>query len=174
MTTIIAIETPEGVQIGCDSQATGGDKIHMEQPKVFANNGVVYGVAGVALLANELRYADLPKPPEEATDTDRWMTREFIPALRAIVEEIAPKRDEDDFEMHLIVVVNNRAYEVGGNAGWIRATSGVYAVGSGGPYAMGALSAGATLDAALEIAAKHDPYTGYDLTSVTASQILAA
>jgi len=173
MTTIIAIETPEGVQIGCDSQATGGDKIQMEQPKVFVNNGAIYGVAGVALLANELRYAELPKPPAETSDTDKWMTTEFIPALRAILEAIAPKRSEDDFEMHLIVVANARVYEIGGNSGWIRSTSGVYAAGSGAAFALGALSAGASLDRALGIAAKHDPYTGYTLTNTTAAVLLA-
>lgn len=174
MTTILAIETLAGIQIGCDSQATGGDKIQMEQPKIFANNGAVYGVAGVALLANELRYADLPKPPEDVVETDRWMTRELTPTLRAIIEQIPMKADDDgDFQLQLIVVANGRAYEVGGNTGWIRNTAGIYAIGSGGHFAAGAISAGASLQAALEIAAKHDPYTGYQITATTDMELLA-
>jgi len=174
VTTILAIETLAGVQIGCDSQATGpADKIQMEQPKVFTNNGAIYGIAGMALLANEMRYGDLPEPPQDMDETDRWMTREVIPAIRAIIEEIAPKRGEDDYEMHLLVVANGRAYEVGSNAGWIRNTAGVYAIGSGGPFAAGAISAGASMQQALEIAAKHDPYTGYQLTATTDRALLA-
>lgn len=173
MTTILAIETLAGVQIGCDSQATGSDKIQMEQPKVFTNNGAIYGVAGTALLSNEMRYAELPAPPADSDHTDRWMTREVIPALRAVIESIAPKRSEDDFEMHIVVVANGRAYEVGSNSGWIRNTAGVYAIGSGGPYAAGAISAGASLQTALEIAAKHDPYTGYQLTATTDRELLS-
>lgn len=174
MTTILAIETLAGIRIGCDSQATGGDKIQMEQPKIFANNGAVYGVAGVALLANELRYADLPKPPEGVDETDRWMTRELTPTLRAIIEQVPMKADDDgDFQLQLIVVANGRAYEVGGNTGWIRNTAGIYAIGSGGHFAVGAISAGASLQGALDIAAKHDPYTGYQITATTDRELLA-
>jgi ATP-dependent protease HslVU (ClpYQ) peptidase subunit len=175
MTTIIAIETPYGVEIGCDSQATGGDKIQMEQPKVFRNNGAIYGVAGVALLANEMRYADLPEPPKQPANTDKWMTKELVPALRVILEATALKRDDnDEYELQIIVVANNRAYEIGGNTGWVRTTSGVYAIGSGCQFALGAISAGSSLPEALEIAAKHDPYTGYELTVSMASSLLAA
>jgi ATP-dependent protease HslVU (ClpYQ) peptidase subunit len=164
MTTIIAVETPTGVEIACDSQATGGDKIQMEQSKVFHNNGALYGVAGLALLANELCHADLPKPPTDDT-TDRWVTRELIPALRGICETINLKRDDDgEYEMQLIVVANRRVYEIQGNCGWVRNSTGVYAIGSGTAFALGALSAGATVSEALEIAAKHDPYTGYKLS----------
>ena len=174
MTTILAIETLAGIQIGCDSQATGGDKIQMEQPKIFANNGAIYGVAGVALLANELRYADLPAPPEDTDDTDRWMTRELTPALRAVIDQIPMKgNDEGDFELQIIVIANGRAYEIGGNTGWIRNTAGVYFIGSGGAYAAGAISAGASLQEALDIAAKHDPYTGYKITATTDRELLA-
>lgn len=174
MTTILAIETLAGIQIGCDSQATGGDKIQMEQPKIFANNGAVYGVAGVALLANELRHADLPTPPEDEAETDRWMTRELTPTLRAILDQIPMKSDDDgDYQLQLIVIANGRAYEIGGNTGWIRNTAGVYAIGSGGHFAAGAVSAGASLQRALEIAAKHDPYTGYEITATTDRALLA-
>lgn len=174
MTTILAIETLAGVQIGCDSQATGGDKIQLEQPKVFANNGAIYGVAGVALLANELRYADLPAPPEDADDTDRWMTRELTPIIRAVIEQIPMKSDDDgDFELQLIIVANGRAYELGGNTGWVRNTAGIYAIGSGGHFAAGAISAGASMKRALEIAARHDPFTGYELTATTDRELLA-
>lgn len=174
MTTILAIETIAGVQIGCDSQATGGDKIQLEQPKVFTNNGAIYGVAGTALLANELRYADMPAPPKDADDTDRWMTREIVPHLRAVLECAGQKTDDDgDYVMQLIIVANGRAYEVGGNTGWVRNTAGIYAIGSGGPYAAGAISAGASLQGALEIAAKHDPFTGYQLTATTDRELLA-
>jgi ATP-dependent protease HslVU (ClpYQ) peptidase subunit len=174
MTTILAIETLAGVQVGCDSQATGPDKIQMEQPKVFANNGAIYGVAGVALLANELRYADLPTPPADTSQTDKWMTREMTPALRAIIEQLPLKGDDDgDFELHMVVIANGRAYEIGGNTGWVRNSTGVYAIGSGGQYAAGAISAGASLEQALAIAAKHDPYTGYELTATTDKELLA-
>lgn len=167
MTTVIAIEKDNRVEIGCDSKATGGDQIELEQPKVFENNGITIGVAGVALLANELRYGDLPAPPESIDSTDRWMTKEFTPALRSIVEATMKTGDDGEYELQALVIVNGRVYDIGGNLGWVRNTAGTYAIGSGAHFALGALSAGADINQALAIAAKHDPYTGCSLEVTT-------
>jgi len=166
VTTILAIETPDGAQIAWDSMASGNDIIQLAQPKVFENNGITYGVAGTVRFLNELRYADLPKPNEGA-DLDRWMTLELTPALRQLIDAMGEEKSEDgEYDLHILAVVRGRVYEITGDLAWIRNTSGVYAAGSGGPFALGAISAGASIKQALEIAAKHDPYTGFSLATL--------
>ena len=166
MTTILAIETPNRVTIACDSMASGNDVIQLEQPKIFENHGVTYGVAGTVRLLNELRYADLPSP-EQDDDLDEWMTRRLTPALRQLITDMGEeKNDGGEYNLHILATTGGRVYEITGDLAWIRNTSGVYAAGSGGPFALGAISAGATIEQALEIAAKHDPYTGYSLTAL--------
>lgn len=171
MTTIIAIQDGNEVTLAFDSLATGGDKIQMLQPKVFVRNGVIFGVAGTALLSNELRYADIPEPTSAPEDTDRWLTRELMPVIRGVVERLM-ERSDGEYELHILVVVNGKAYEIGGNLGWVQNTEGVYAAGSGTPFALGAIAVGANATKALEAAAKCDPYTGGTLTTTTASELL--
>lgn len=172
MTTIIAKETAGEVFIGFDSLCTGYDQFELEQNKVFVNNGVIYGVAGRLLLSTELKHAHLPPAPENAGETDSWMTSTLSPKIRHILNDIAPRRGTDDFSMQVLVVANNRVYEISGDTGWHRRVDGLYAVGSGSPYAFGALAHGAPIRAALNIAANTDPYTGGRLTVTTASKLL--
>jgi hypothetical protein len=74
--------------------------------------------------------------------------------------------------MQIIVVVNNRIYEIGCDTAWMRRVDGIYAIGSGSPVALGALKHGATLEEAIVIAAENDPYTGGRLTVASADSIL--
>ena len=60
MTTIIAKETANGVEIGFDSLCTGYDAFDLDQNKVFVNSGMIFGIAGRLLLATELKHAELP------------------------------------------------------------------------------------------------------------------
>jgi len=173
MTTIIAVETAHGVSIGYDSMcSSGGEKFELEHPKVFTNNGAIYGVAGRLLLSTELCYADLPAPPKKKHKTDRWVTRELSPHIRDIIDSVMPKRDDDGVECQFLVIANGRAYEISGDSGWHRRTDGIYAIGSGCDLARGALMAGANINKALEIAADHDAGTGYDFTTCSAADML--
>lgn len=173
MTTIIAKETPNGVQIGFDSLCTGYDSFELEQKKVFVNNGVIYGVAGRLLVATELKQADLPAPPSDPNaNIEKWLTVRLLPHLRRILNEVAPRRGDDSFSMQILVVIHNKVYEIGSDTCWTRRTDGTYTVGSGSPYAFGALATGASVSHALRVAAEVDPYTGGRLTVTTADALL--
>lgn len=172
MTTIIAKEVNGEVHIGYDSQCTGMDAFEMEQDKVFVNNGAVYGVAGALIFATEVKHASMPAPPLDVDETDHWATTRLGPKLRQILNEISPRRHSDSYEMQILVVANNRVYEIEGNTGWVRRVSGVYTIGSGSPYASGSLDSGSSIKKALDVAAARDPYTGGRLTVTTASKML--
>lgn len=172
MTTIIAKETSNGVQIGFDSLCTGFDSFDLEQKKVFVNNGIIFGVAGRLLLATELKHADLPKAPEPSMDVEKWLTARLIPRIRRLLDDVAPKRGGDGFEMGILVVVHNKVYEISSDTGWHRRVDGIYTIGSGSPYAFGALSAGGSVKDALQVAASVDPGTGGTLTVTTAAKLL--
>lgn len=172
MTTIIAKETNGEVYLGFDSLVSGGESFEMEQDKVFANNGVVYGVAGRLLLSTEIKHAHMPTPPALVEETDSWVSNTLSPKIRHILNTVNPRRGQDEFSMQILVVANNRVYEIGCDTAWYRKVDGVYAIGSGSPYASGALSHGASIKDALAIAAKQDSYTGGRLTVTTARKML--
>lgn len=172
MTTIIAKETSEGVQIGFDSLCTGHNAFDLEQKKVFVNNGIILGVAGRLLLSTELKHADLPKAPYPSVDVEKWLTARLIPKIRRILNDIAPRRGEDGFEMGILVVVNDKVYEVSSDTGWHRRVDGIYTIGSGSPYAFGVLAAGGSVKDAMQVAASVDPGTGGTITVTTAAKML--
>lgn len=172
MTTIIAKEHNGAVTIGFDSLVSGGESFEMEQDKVFVNNGVIYGVAGRLLLSTEIKHAHMPTPPTEVSETDGWVSSTLSPKIRSILNAVNPRRGQDEFSMQILVVVNNRVYEIGCDTAWYRKVTGVYTIGSGSPYAAGALSHGATVLEALSIAAERDSHTGGRLTVTTARSLL--
>lgn len=172
MTTIIAKETPKGVEIGFDSLCTSYDSFDLAQKKVFVNSGMIFGVAGRLLIATELKYADLPTPPNDPSLIEKWLTSRLVPKIRQLLNEIAPRRDSDGFSMQILIVIHNKVYELSGDTGWHRRTDGLYAVGSGSPYAFGVIANGGSVGDALRIAASVDPGTGGRLTVTTAKDLL--
>lgn len=173
MTTIIAKESSKGVEIGFDSLCTGYDSFDLEQNKVFVNNGIIFGVAGRLLVATELKHADLPAPPTSGVSIERWITSRLVPKIRQLLNEIAPRREDDGFSMSILMVIHNKVYELSGDTGWHRRKDGLYSVGSGSPYAFGVIANGGSVDDALRVAASVDPGTGGRLTVTTAADLLA-
>lgn len=177
MTTIAMIEHEGGVTIGYDSQVTmGWQPADMEQTKVFANNGVVYGVAGDVVDANVLRYADLPAAADAGWDIDRWVVRELLPAIRTALQTagvLETNSGKVGTGSSVLAVVNGRVYSIGHDTSYVRFTSGIYAIGSGNQYALGAIAAGAHMRQALGIATQFDIGTGGRITVTQDLEVLA-
>lgn len=163
MTTIIMVEDVKGITIGYDSQATGGDTIwELESHKVFSSNGIVYGVSGSALYDAEIQFMELPE--YDGGDARKWIVKKFLPALRELKKEID---SENESSLSLLMVIDNKVFEIGSDLSITRNKNGVYAVGSGADFALGALVSGASVEKALETAAQLDIYTGGPLHVTT-------
>ena len=68
--------------------------------------------------------------------------------------------DEDgENRFSFIVAVGGELFEVDDNLGVTKSKDGFYGIGSGAPFALGALEAGADSETAIEIAAKLSAYT---------------
>ena len=164
MTTIIMHETEDEVLIAFDSKVSGGGATNSTSAqKVFVNTSadVIIGVAGLARAAYALRYADLPVIDEHDWDVDRYVTMELLPAIHEVVNTYG---DEDDTDYsQFLAVVRGRVYDITAGS-WTRNPSGVYGIGSGSDYAIGAYAAGADLAEAVEIAAEFDAATNDDVT----------
>lgn len=164
MTTIVMVEKPNLVQIAWDSKVSRGySHEELEQEKVFEASGITYGVAGEVRVANILESLDV-KPPQgvEGKAVDAWVSRVLIPRMQFACREADPE-GQYYVEANILVVVNGRVYSIGRNFSRVRNTSGVYAIGSGSTYAKGALSAGASPEKAVQIAADNDMATGHGI-----------
>lgn len=187
MTTIIAVQGDGWCVLGSDSRIShmddeGKAEIHNlsdSQRKVVQNGPWLLGVAGDLRAINVLAHnfvSPVPRPTLVGTALDKFVATDFVPALKECLEKTgyAPVHKEfpgkAEFESELIACVNGKVYAVDGDYSWMEEASGVYAVGSGAPYALGAITAtgyGRSILAArnavlksLSTASKFDPGTG--------------
>jgi ATP-dependent protease HslVU (ClpYQ) peptidase subunit len=182
MTTIAAIQGPDWVVIGADSQSSGDDgfAINIPDGKVFKNNDIVFAAAGAVRGINLLQH-DFTPPAVSTKDIDKYVTRQLLPSMRrTFVEagyEINKSEDSVVNDNIWIVVVKGQVYRIEEDYGWERTTDNLYVAGSGERFALGAMSAlvGTTLvdnvakakkiiTRAIQIASKYDTATGGKIT----------
>lgn len=191
MTTIVAIQGDGFAMICCDSRISDVDNsgyisqvstLREGTSKVALNGKYLLGAAGDLRAINILHHAFTPPPPPagiKGKKLDQFFTVKFIPALRECFESQGYATPDKDEKMHMaehdslvIVAVCGNIYVVDGDYSWLSDTSGVYALGSGSSYALGALTAlmpktALTVQAAkktalkaMSIASRFDPHTG--------------
>ena len=150
MTTILAVQGNGWAVVGFDSRISTEDTNRVSTlgrgvEKITRNGDYLIGAAGDVRAINLLSYAFNPPKPEDLTGTklDRFMTTKFIPALRKCFEDQGyAVKGSDEGAVHnstVLVVVNGTIYEIDSDYAWARDTYGIYAAGSGGDYALGAL-----------------------------------
>lgn len=191
MTTIVGVQG-DGFAVVCvDSRISYIDEggfssqittLAQGSGKMAMNGKYLLGAAGDVRAINILHHAFVPPPPTpglKGKKLDQFMTVKFIPALRECFEKqgyAAPERDNSahiaEHGSVIMAVVNNMIYVIDGDYSWTSDSNGIYAIGTGSPYALGALqilmgtkerTPKSCKDAALKslkVAATFDPYTG--------------
>jgi len=192
MTTIIAIQGDNFALLCCDSRIadvddTGGSVTQVNTlkegtSKVAFNGKYILGAAGDLRAINLLHHAFVPPPPPagvKGKKLDQFFTTKFIPALRECFELQGYATPDKDDKMHIaehdslvIAAICGNVYIVDGDYSWLSEATGIYALGTGSSYALGALTAlipksGLTVQIAKKIALKamnissrFDPHTG--------------
>lgn len=191
MTTIVGVQGDGFSAIVTDSRISsfGEDgyayqvtTLSQSSAKVASNGSYLLGAAGDVRAINILHHAFVPPPPPpnlSGKKLDQFITVKFIPALRECFEKqgyAAPERDNSshiaEHGSTVLLSVNGIIYVIDGDYSWTSDVNGVYSLGTGSSYALGALSVllgtkertvKACKDAAmkaLKIAALYDPYTG--------------
>jgi ATP-dependent protease HslVU (ClpYQ) peptidase subunit len=171
MTTIVAVQYNDKCVIAADNQVTGdgGRRYNHPDMKKISQRGA-FLVAG----SGEVQPCDVVQhfwvPPKltikESEDIYHFMITKAMPSLRKCLTDNGydfnegkgeGKAEENRFSF--IMAVGGELFDIGDDLSVIRSGSGIYGVGSGADYAMGALYAGATPEKAVEIAAKLDVNT---------------
>jgi ATP-dependent protease HslVU (ClpYQ) peptidase subunit len=192
MTTIVGIQGDGFAVLGADTRITSFDSggfasqsatLGVGMSKICSNGKYLIGAAGDVRAINILQHAFTPPPvPTEVKGKklDQFITVKFIPALRACfdLQGYSPPESKDNKEhvaeqdSTIVVVVNGVIYIIDNDYSWITDSTGMYAAGSGAPYALGALhalSGGKQLSQtqaksailkSLSVASKLDPCTG--------------
>lgn len=173
MTTIIAVDTVDNVKFAWDLQTTWQHRAMIGTDKVFRNGPVTFGVAGLGRSSDVLKHMSIPdrKDYEPDFDNEHWIVDTLVPAIVKEFKHVeVGETGPFDSEAHCIISVGGLTGYLSGNLSFVQDASGIYAVGSGSTYAIGALSAGAKPKKAVEIARDWDLYTGGEIRTLTVSK----
>jgi ATP-dependent protease HslVU (ClpYQ) peptidase subunit len=166
MTTIIGLEHKDRCFIIADSQTTDeGGRIytHPEVQKISSRGMFLIAGSGETLPCDIAQHIWEPPTPskQERDDLYHFMIVKAMPSLRKCMTDNGYNFDEDtkDTRFQFIVAVGGEIFDIDQELSVSKSADGVYAAGSGAPYVLGAIHAGADAYEAMEIAAKLTAFT---------------
>lgn len=165
MTTIAGICKNGNVTLGADSQVTSDSTSYnsLLMEKITKNNGYLIAGSGDSAPCDILQHIFVPPVPTvaERKNLYKFMITKFVPAMKDCLEENDYKPDSSDKEsgFSMLIAFDGELFDISDDFSVLVSEDGIYGVGSGSKWAMGALHAGATMQEALEVAAKKDIYT---------------
>jgi ATP-dependent protease HslVU (ClpYQ) peptidase subunit len=181
MTTIAAIQGDGFAVLGSDSRITSdGGRIYLlpkEIGKIVRNDKYLLAASGDLRAINLLANVKLPSTGGvSGKKLDRFISTEVVPLIQEEFER-AGYGKEGSHESEIMLCVEGVVYEIAQNYDLSRDSTGIYGIGSGSSYAVGALHAmvdrGVTVDEAKEyireaikIAVKLDAGTGEPINIV--------
>jgi ATP-dependent protease HslVU (ClpYQ) peptidase subunit len=165
MTTIVGVVKNGHVIMGADSLVTAGTNkhIHPQMAKIINNNGYLLGGAGDVAACDIFMHLWIPPMPNASQRKNlyKYMITDVVPSMKEALEENGYKIDKEDKDsgFEILLAVDGELFNISDDFSVLMDQTGIYGVGSGAPFAMGALHTGATVERALEIAEKISPYT---------------
>lgn len=166
MTTVVAVESAEGVVFASDTRVGGYYVNDGNVEKVVSNGCLTFGTAGFLRAIQVLQYASLPVPPVDCdpVEADRFVTKELVPEIRRAFNDADEKSSLEGSAF--LASVRGRVYDISGDGAWVRNPNGFYAIGSGAKFALGALASGASAEEAVRVASVYDSGTNDDVRVV--------
>ncbi len=167
MTTIIGIEYDDHSLLYADSRVTddaGRIYAHKVMKKIAKRGAILIAGAG------EVAPCDIAQniwiPPQftakDKKDVYRFMITKVMPSLRKCLIDNGYNFEEDKkdgMRFQFLISVGGEIFDIDEDLSVMKSDDNLYAIGSGGPYALGALYAGADPEVAMEIASKVSAYS---------------
>ena len=166
MTTVIAIQTHNGVEMIADSQinANGKPYFHPDMVKIVERNKYLIGVAGRVIALQAIQNNWNP-PAFSATYKGtlyNFVVTKIVPSLKMFIEDakiFTDKEKEEGELFSILLAIKGEVFEIDEDYSVSRRADGIYAIGSGADFALGAMMAGADPLQAINIAALFDVNT---------------
>jgi ATP-dependent protease HslVU (ClpYQ) peptidase subunit len=165
MTTIVAVQNKDGVSFGADSLVTAGRKYnHPRMVKISQRGHYIIAGSGLSSYCDVAQHIWNPPTPTAADKKDlyHFVIAKVIPSMKSCFKDNDLKLDgekDDEPRFAFLIAVGGEVFDIADDFAVSLTLSGFYGVGSGSSLAIGALEAGASVEYALEIAGRHDPYT---------------
>lgn len=166
MTTIIGMQWQWGCEIGADGRTSDDGRPFngRSMVKVVARGEYLLAAAGNGGACDYITHTWKP-PSYRGGDTYEFLVSTFSPNLqKALSTNGFVGSKEDDAGAPMLVAVAGDLFQLASDGTVMQDAEGIYGIGTGAPYAIGAIEAGAELHEALTIAERYDIYTGEPFT----------
>jgi len=145
--------------------------MHSRMQKITNNNGWLIAGSGDSIVCDILQHVFIPPVPtiKERDDLYHFMITKFVPDMRDCLDENGIKfgAGEKEYTFNTLFAFDGEIFDIGDDFSVLLNDDGIYGVGNGSQFAIGALEAGASIEEALTIAAKNDIYTSGPFQIVT-------
>lgn len=147
MTAIVGIQGKGWAVIAADSMTTYDDKPYYAKgmDKAVRKGDYVFAFAGDAVAGNIAEFLWTPPKLIKTMPLDAFMQVKVLPSLRDAMKEHGYEPDatkDPNAGFDALMCLNGVIYEIDEEYMWSRDDRGLYAVGSGGQLALGALATG--------------------------------
>ena len=163
MTTVIAIQHDDGVEMIADSQINSSGKpyFHEDMVKIVDRNKYLLGVAGRVIALQAIQNSWNPPALSSAYKGSiyNFVITKIVPSLKMFIDEskmFSDKEKEEGELFSILLAIKGEVFEIDEDYSVARRSDGIYAIGSGADFALGALMAGSSTQHAMEIAASFD------------------
>lgn len=161
MTTIIGRDTHEGCVLAADALTTSDGRPFAGPSirKIVARGEYLLAASGAGGLCDHITHVWKP-PKYTGGAVYDVLTASVVPSLmKSLRNSDMLTGDKEENTFQLLLAVAGEVFQIEADGTVLDDESGLYGIGSGAAYALGAIEAGATLTEALDIAAVYDVYT---------------
>lgn len=163
MTTIIGIQKEDHSILIADSRVTddsGRTYSHPVSTKITKNGDFLIAGAGVTQPCDIIQHIwkQPSTPPKKLKDIYPYMISEVMPSMRTTLSTNGYVHEKDN-EFIFLISVGGFLFEIDETLSVLMREDGIYGIGSGAAYALGAIHAGADWKKAMQIAANNDVFT---------------
>ena len=168
MTTIIGIQEHDGSVMYADYQVSTESESFVSKTarKICRNGELAYGTAGSGRLCDYVQYEWEPPQPdsdsEEVVDEQwayHWLITIYVPDLKRALRREGYELGGDGVDFQMIIIVRGFVFQIESDGTVMNRMHGLYGIGTGGAYALGALITGADHLQAMRAAETLDPFS---------------
>lgn len=162
MTTIVAVQGGSVATIGAESYTTYGDRpfFHKDVKKIVRSGKWLIAAAGDANACDLITNVWKPPTPRGSKSLHDFVATSVMKSLRKMLADNNYTQQPKDDGFDLLLACNGEVFQITNDFTLLRSGTGIYGIGSGADYAVGALMAGATVEEAMKIAIKLDINSG--------------
>lgn len=162
MTTIVALQGGNVATIGAESYTTYGDRpyFHKDVKKIVKSGRWFIAAAGDANACDLITNIWKPPTPRGSKAIHTFVATNVIKNLRKMLADNNYSQQPKDDGFDLLLAINGEVFQITNDFTLLRSSTGIYGIGSGADYAVGALLAGATVEDAIKISIELDTNSG--------------